>query len=67
LFQVLNIFQNEYEFNSLYINDINNDELGLYVRNLAEVGEHVSLDFKGLFFGLLERVLFYCKDFKVRS
>ena len=66
LFQVLEIFKNEYEFNSLYINDINNEEIHLFVKNLRDVAKHVSVDFSELYFQLLENILFYSKEFKVK-
>lgn len=61
----MEIFKNEYEFNSLYINDLNREEIHLFVDNLNEVGKGTALDFRKLFFDLLKNVLFYCKEFKV--
>lgn len=67
LFEKLKIFKNEYENNSFYINQINDTEISLYIDNLISVSENVNYDFKQEVFSLLNKLLFYFKEFKVNS
>ena len=65
LFQKLEIFRNEYEYNSLYLNRINEEELELYVRNLKSTLKDRMFEYDDYCFRLLKEILFYFKEFKV--
>ena len=67
LFQTLEIFRNEYEYNSLYLNRINEEEIDLYIRNLRSTVKDRMFEYDEYCFRLLKEILFYFKEFKVKK